>query len=158
MNYPLQWCQNSYILLVRLRYHKLLAKTSYSYLKWPGNHTTFTRLVYRKSNAETCCHILLWCPVTCNLWTLVNGLLEICWSIAVSVKSDLMAWEGLCKKNAFYRLILLSFSASFGRKETIEFLREKMIILSISRIGDFIILVSFCWDITLIVWKILVPL
>lgn len=59
-------------------------------------------------NEESCNHILLWCPLTHNLWTLVYSLLGISWVIAGSVKSELLAWDGLYKKNKSSRLIPLT--------------------------------------------------
>lgn len=45
-----------------------------------------------KNNAESSNHLLLWCPITYKLWTMVYGLLGICWAMAASVKDELFAW------------------------------------------------------------------
>lgn len=42
-----------------------------------------------------------------NLWSMVYGLLDICWVRAGSMK-ELWAWGGICKKKKFLKLIPLT--------------------------------------------------
>lgn len=42
-----------------------------------------------KRTAETCNHILLWCPLAYEMWTIVYNLLGINWVIAGSVREEL---------------------------------------------------------------------
>lgn len=61
-----------------------------------------------KMNAESCNHLLLWCPVVYSLWSLICGLLGIKWVMAGSVKDELWAWARLCKKKKQLMLIPLT--------------------------------------------------
>lgn len=61
-----------------------------------------------KQNAETCSHIVLWCLVVYKLWTMVYNLFGIKWVIVGSVREDLWAWKGLCKKRTQLKLIPLT--------------------------------------------------
>lgn len=65
------------------------------------------RCFLSKNCSETCNHLLLWCPVTYKLWSLVFGLLGISWAIDGSAMSKLLAWEGLSHRNKCFRLIPL---------------------------------------------------
>lgn len=58
--------------------------------------------------AETCNHILLWCLVVYDLWTMMYDLLGIKWLIAGSVREELWAWKGLCNKKKLVKLIPLT--------------------------------------------------
>lgn len=42
-----------------------------------------------KTNEESCNHLLMWCPLTYDLWTMIYGLLRIKWAIAGSVKAEI---------------------------------------------------------------------
>lgn len=51
-----------------------------------------------KDAVESYNHLLLWCPVTYSIWYMVYGLLGIDWIIGSSVKYELWARDGVCKK------------------------------------------------------------
>ncbi|XP_021891966.1 uncharacterized protein LOC110810189 isoform X2 [Carica papaya] len=48
-----------------------------------------------KQNAESCNHLLLWCPVSYELCSMIYKLLGLSWVISVSVKRELLALEGI---------------------------------------------------------------
>lgn len=48
-----------------------------------------------KREAETCNHILLWCPEVYKLWTMIYGLLGISWVIVGLVRDAPWAWEDI---------------------------------------------------------------
>lgn len=48
-----------------------------------------------KKSTESCSHILLWCQVVYELWTMMYNLIDIKWVIAGSVREELWAWKGL---------------------------------------------------------------
>lgn len=58
-----------------------------------------------KKAAETCNHLLLWCPVACSLWSMVYGLFGISCVIVGSVKDEIWAWGSLCKKKKITKII-----------------------------------------------------
>lgn len=60
-----------------------------------------------KNNGETSNHLLLWCPITHKLWTMVYSLLDISWVMAGSVLEELFAWD-LVWRNKKLRLIPLT--------------------------------------------------
>lgn len=43
------------------------------------------------NDAESCNHILLWCPFTANLWHMVYSLIGINWVMSSSVYNEIMA-------------------------------------------------------------------
>lgn len=69
--------------------------------------TLSNRCFLCKENAESCNHLLLHCPFTQKLLTIVHGLLGIKWIIASSIKDELKAREFLRKGNKKCRLIPL---------------------------------------------------
>lgn len=61
-----------------------------------------------KKAAESYNHVLLWCLIAYELWSMIYSLLGINWIIAGTVEDEIWAWEGLCKKRKFVKLILLT--------------------------------------------------
>lgn len=61
-----------------------------------------------KKGVESYNHILLWCHIVYELWTVVYGLLRINWVIVGSMRDELWAWEGLHKKRQVVNLIPLT--------------------------------------------------
>lgn len=61
-----------------------------------------------KSSAESCNHLLLWCPMVYSLLTMIYRLFGIQWVMVGSVKDETWAWVGLCKKKNHLSLIPLS--------------------------------------------------
>lgn len=61
-----------------------------------------------KRDEESRNHILLWCPVVCNMRSMVYSLLGICWVMVGSVREELWAWAGSCKKKTHFIFIPLS--------------------------------------------------
>lgn len=61
-----------------------------------------------KCYAESCNHLLLWCPPVYDLWTSIYGMLGIKWAIAGLVKNELWAWARLGEKKKYLMLIPLS--------------------------------------------------
>lgn len=70
-----------------------------------------------KSEAESCNHILLWCPFSYGLWSSIYGLLGINWVMAGMVKSELIACEGLCKKNTLSPYTFIYFVGHLEREK-----------------------------------------
>lgn len=48
-----------------------------------------------KRAEENCNHALLWCLVVYKLWTMVYGLLDISWVMAVSMRDEIWALRGI---------------------------------------------------------------
>lgn len=42
-----------------------------------------------KMSAETCNHLLLWCPMVYSLWNMIYELLGINWVVAGSVRDEI---------------------------------------------------------------------
>lgn len=61
-----------------------------------------------RPNLESYNHLLLWCPVSYDLWSSIRKLLGISWVIAGSVKDEILAWEDLKMNNKWHRLIPLT--------------------------------------------------
>lgn len=51
-----------------------------------------------KKAEEACKHLLLWCPVAYEFWTMIYGLMGIHWVIADFVSDEVWAWDGLTRK------------------------------------------------------------
>lgn len=116
--------------------------------------TTANRCFLCKCCSESCNHLLLWCPVSYKLWSMVFGLLGISWAVSGSVKTELLAWEGMCNRNKNCRLLSLTiiWVGLFGKRRTIVLWRVKRLILPLSRINDFTFLVLLFQGTTLIIW------
>lgn len=61
-----------------------------------------------KLDAESCNHVLLWCPMVYSIQSMLYGLLGINWVIAGPVRDELWAWACLCKEKTYFLLISLS--------------------------------------------------
>lgn len=58
-----------------------------------------------KKATESYNHIIFWCPVVYNIWTMVYKLLRINWVIAGIIRDELWAWDEIFTKNKFVKLI-----------------------------------------------------
>lgn len=61
-----------------------------------------------KRDAETCNHVLLWCPFVYKLWTMVYGLLGISQMMAEQVRNEIWVWRGISGVNKHVDLVLLA--------------------------------------------------
>lgn len=75
--------------------------------------------MYKKA-AESYNHILLWCSVMYNSWTIVYGLLGINWVIAWTVTDKLRAWNEICTRKKFVNLVHFIFWVMWKERK-IEF-------------------------------------
>lgn len=71
-------------------------------------HITVNGCYLCKEAAESCNHLLLWCPLTNIVWYMVYGSLGINWVIGGFVKNELWAWNGIWKKSKIVNLIPLT--------------------------------------------------
>lgn len=57
---------------------------------------------------ESCNHVLLWCPVAFELWSLIYNLLDINWAVAGSVREELQAQDGVHFDRKLSKMISLT--------------------------------------------------
>lgn len=81
------------------------------------------RCVLCKMHEESCNHILLWCPIVFNIWTMVYNLIGINWVMGGSIKDELCVWAGLCEKKRYLLLIYLSIFWVVLKEWMLELLR-----------------------------------
>lgn len=74
-----------------------------------------------KRDAESCNHIVLWCPFACLLWTLSYSLLGINGLMAGSVRDEI--------RHGFQGLFLRLWFGLFRRKEIRKILRGLNLVL-----------------------------
>lgn len=57
---------------------------------------------------ETCCHLLLRCPVVYELWCIIYSLLGIHWVSTGSVLAEVRAWRGIHSTKNIVKIIPLA--------------------------------------------------
>lgn len=55
-------------------------------------------------------------PISDILWAVFLGLLGLSWVMANTISGELLAWEGLSKRNKFFKLIHLTIFWVIGKE------------------------------------------